>query len=169
MKKIASLFAMFAMSVTLAYASDVYVQGNGTFFAPKDFDAGLGVTAKAVFPDVFAENVELATGLTIFPTSSDKLPNKDLDLFIVPVEAGYRFNIDEQLSVKPVAGVDLITSPEADTAVGGHVGVEFAYETPIEGLSAVAGVGYSFADVDVDGVKHDLDGPTASAGVTYKW
>lgn len=167
MKKLISLFGILAISVS-AMAADVNVQGGAKFYAPKDFDAGVGLSAKAVFPDVFVENLDLGTGIEVYPTQSDKT-KKDLDLVILPVEAGYRFKILENLTVKPVVGLDLITGSEVDPGLGAHVGAELAVKTPIENLEGVASVGYQFGNVDVDNVKHDLSGVTAGAGVKYSW
>lgn len=175
MKKLIGLFVLglFACSCVCntppAEAADVYVKSGAKFYAPKDFDAGMGLNAKAVFPDVFVENLDLGVGLEYFATESDKIKNKELDIIIVPVEATYNYEVNDTITVSPVVGLDLYTGNQINTTVGAHLGAEVAVKTPVEGLSAVVGAGYNFATIEVSDIDHEFDGVYGTAGVAYKW
>jgi len=167
MKKLFSLVVVsfFAVSV---YASDVNVSVSAKAYNTKDFNETAGLSVKAVFPKTFAENVEASVALELVEVESE-LTGKESDFVIVPVELGYVYKIDEVFSVKSLVGVDLISGDDVDTTVGSHVGAELSVNTPIQGLSGVVGLGYQFANVDVNDVKHDFSGYTGSAGLNYKW
>lgn len=175
MKKLISLFGLGLLACACvcntppAEAADVYVKTGTKFYAPKDFDAGMGLNAKAVFPDVYVENLELGVGLEYFATESEKIKNKELDLLIVPVEASYKFEVDENITVSPVVGLDLYTGNQINTTVGAHLGAEVAVKTPVEGLDATFGAGYNFATIEVSDIDHDFNGVYGTAGVAYKW
>lgn len=174
MKKFIGVIAI-ALALTIpnfgiAQAADVNVQGGGKVFVPKDFQEGVGIGVKANFPGVFGEEkLDLSTGIDLFPTEAE-LVDKDVTLAIIPLEAGYNFALSEKVTVKPIAGLDLITgSSGVDTTIGGHVGAEMEFETTIQDLSGYVGAKYLFADVDVNGVEHSLNGPVFDVGVKYRW
>lgn len=169
MKKLLSVLAVASLVLMpVAYAADVQIEGGAKLFLPKDFDNGVGGEVKAVFPDVFAENVELSAGLVVFPTEAQK-SDEDVDLVILPVEAGYKFDINETFSVKPVVGIDVYTGNKVDETVGAHVGADLIIATPVENLTANIGINYYFAEVEVAGIDNSFNGPAVDFGVNYKF
>lgn len=172
MKKV-SLLAVFALLFSVsAMAAEFAVQPTVAVKFADEFDtrvdAGAKVTASAL-PYV-NENVVVSTGLSYSELTSNDGAINDVSLYSIPATVGYKYAVDEKLSVTPFVGADflLADSDAVDNTVGLIGGAEFAYKVN-ENWSANLSAGYEFAETEVNGLEQSLNGAILAGGATYSF
>ena len=173
MKKVFSLVLMALFVSQLAIANELSVSPAVAVNFADEFKTAVSVGAKVnaeALPFGLPKEVVVSSGLTYAQLETNDGSLQDTDLFTIPVEVGYKYAIDEKLSVKPYVGLDfiLVNSHAVDNTVGGHLGAEFSYQIK-ENLSAELNAGWRFAEIDVNGESKSLNGAVLGGSVSYKF
>lgn len=142
-----------AQSNTVKYAISPVV--NYATFDDLDSETGFGVKGSA--ENVFAENIVLSTGVSLYNLNNS-------DLYRIPVTVGYNVKLNELVTVTPKVGADvnILDKDNDDTvnSVGFTGGADLSVKIS-ENNKLFAGVSYS-ADT-INGTN--LDGFTYTGGV----
>lgn len=174
MKKIViGILMALAISVS-AQAAEYSVSPSAGVRFYDEFDAAtqVGVNFGAEKVSFLPENVVVSTGLNVASTEAEG-KFAEVDFYTVPVDAGYKFQLDEKLAITPYGGVDFIVADaqgkvDANNTIGGHIGTNVSY-TFAKHWDANVNVAYNFADVDINGRSYSMNGADITAGASYKF
>lgn len=131
---------------------------------------GFLISASDINLPVVSKNIVVSTGFNYSETETADNKVKDINLYTVPVEIGYKVAIDEKLTVTPFVGADFIFADNdvVDDTIGGRLGSAISYKVNND-WSANLKASWAFASTEVNGKDSSLNGGRLVGGATYSF